>query len=609
MSAGRALARRGAMGPAFLAVAPVYWKGPRIVFQTITALLEKLPAKGRPILLTTLYGFCGGLSAVGFEVGINRFYARTFLHFAKLSSASFLLGTFAVIVLTSLIAGFLLSRFCPEAAGSGIPQLKLAFWKDFGYVPAKVVWVKFVAGILTVGGGASLGREGPTVQLAGGAASQLAGRLGIAKNGRRLAAAAGAAAGLAAAFNAPLASITFVLEEIIEDLNSRMLGSILYAAFLGAFTVELLLDSRPAFNLPQIGTPTWHGYLLAPVAAAAASLVGVVFQMGSLGLRESFRRRPAFRAVPAWLRPSIGGVITWGIGAAVFLHSGHLGIFSLGYDDLNHGLNNQLTWELAALLLAGKLVSTVVGYGTGGCGGIFAPNLFLGAMAGVALSGLTRGLGLHLSSDDHVLLAVVAMSACLGAVVRAPLTSILIVFEMTHEFTLVPALLVGALISQTVSRSLLHHSFYEQVLFDDGHSMRVFMPPRDLRSWRQYPVSAIANFQPVILPPSDVTAQALPAALAAHPGYERFPVGGEGDAAVGVLVRGESETALAAGQVPPVHIVPTCLRDETIGGAQAKLIESSHGMVLVLDAPHGKIIGLLTLHDLLRAQDALAAAE
>ena len=579
------------------------------MFPTIRTLLEKLPAKGRPILLTTLYGLCAGLAAVIFEEGINQFYALTFLRFAQWSPDAFMAATFGLVVATSLIAGFLLSRFCPEAAGSGIPQLKLAFWKDFGYVPVKVVWVKFIAGILTVGGGASLGREGPTVQLAGGAASQLAGRLGIAKNGRRLAAACGAAAGLAAAFNAPLASITFVLEEIIEDLNSRMLGSILYAAVLGALVVHACIGSQPAFSLREINVPTWRGYLLSPLAAALAAVVGVGFQAGSLGLRRGFKHRAAWQAVPAWMRPCLGGLITWAIGVAVFRRTGHLGIFSLGYDDLTDGLNDKLTWGLAAVLLGGKLVATTVGYGTGGCGGIFSPNLFLGAMVGVAMSGFTRAYGIHLSPDDHVLLAVVAMSACLGAVVRAPLTSILIVFEMTHEFALVPALLVGALISQTVSRSLLRHGFYEQVLIDDGQLARTFMPPRDLRSWRQYPVSAIANFQPVVLTPSDVTAPALPAALAAHPGYERFPVGGEGDAAVGVLLRGESETALAAGQAPPVHVAPTCLRDETIGGAQGKLIASSHGMVLILDAPGGKIIGLLTLHDLLRAQDALAAAE
>ena len=145
-------------------------------------------------------------------------------------------------------------------------------------------------------------------------------------------------------------------------------------------------------------------------------------------------------------------------------------------------------------------------------------------MVGVAMSGFTRAWGIHLSPDDHVLLAVVAMSACLGAVVRAPLTSILIVFEMTHEFALVPALLVGALISQAISRGLVAHNFYEQALIDDGQIARTFMPPRDLRSWRQYPVSAIANFQPVVLTSADLaTAAALETALAAHAAYERFP--------------------------------------------------------------------------------------
>ena len=577
----------------------------------LAATLQKLPRNSRPILLTTLYGLCAGLAAVVFEVGINVIFNATFVRFATLGTGVFLAGSFGMVVVTSLIAGFLLSRFCPEAAGSGIPQLKVAFWKDFGYVPVKVVWVKFVAGILTVGGGASLGREGPTVQLAGGLSSQLAGRLGVAKNGRRLAAAAGAAAGLAAAFNAPLASITFVLEEIIEDLNSRLLGSILYAAVLGALVVEALLGARPAFDVRSINIPTWHGYLLAPVAAACAALVGVVFQAGSLGLRTGFRQRPSMIKVPPWLRPTLGGLLTWGIGAVVFLRTGHLGIFSLGYDDLNHGLNDELSWKLAALLLGGKLIATMVGYGTGGCGGIFAPNLFLGAMSGVALSGLVRQAGIHLSADDHVLLAVVAMSACLGAVVRAPLTSILIVFEMTHDFALVPALLVGALISQAVSRAFLHHNFYEQVLLDDGHTTRTFMPPRDLRSWRQYPVSAIANFQPIVLTPDDLrTAATLSDALAAHPAFERFPVAADpaqGRPTPGLLLRSESALTLAAGNPAPVHAASTCLREATIGEAQSLLIESAHGMVLVLDkAEGGVVVGLLTLHDLLRAQDTLA---
>ena len=146
------------------------------------------------------------------------------------------------------------------------------------------------------------------MQLAGGASSQLAGALGVAKNGRRLAAAAGAAAGLAAAFNAPLASITFVLEEIVEDLNSRLLGSILYASVLGALTVEFFLGNRPAFDIQPINVPTWRGYFLSPLAAALAALVGVVFQKGTLGLRASFRSRPMRwgKSRPGCGRPSAG---------------------------------------------------------------------------------------------------------------------------------------------------------------------------------------------------------------------------------------------------------------------------------------------------------------
>ncbi len=154
--------------------------------------------------------------------------------------------------------------------------------------------------------------------------------------------------------------------------------------------------------------------------------------------------------------------------------------------------------------------------------------------------------------------------------------------------------------------------------------MRTFMPPRDLRSWRQYPVSAIANYHPVILTPEDLVPDRLAAALAANPHYERFPVAGSVDIPgsetadptvassappPGLLVRTEAEAAQAAGRPVVVHPAPTCLREQPIGEAQTLLIESPHGMVLVLDAPAGKVVGLLTLHDLLRAQDSLAKDE
>ncbi len=180
---------------------------------TLTAIVDRyrnLPKRTRTVLLTCLYGIGAGFAAVMFQLGMNAVYLRGLVALSRQSSATFLVGSFAVIISASLIVGWLLNSFCPEAAGSGIPQLKAAFWKDFGYVPWRVVWVKLVAGIVSIGGGCSLGREGPSVQLAGALASNLAGVAGEPKQNRRFGAAAGAAAGLAAAFNTPMAAIAFV---------------------------------------------------------------------------------------------------------------------------------------------------------------------------------------------------------------------------------------------------------------------------------------------------------------------------------------------------------------------------------------------------------------
>ena len=551
-------------------------------------------------MLTCVYGLVAGLAAVAFQVGMNTLYRAGIVRLSHGSTTVFLVGSLVVIVATSLVVGWLLSKYAPAASGSGIPQLKAAFWKDFGYVPWRVVWVKYVAGVLSIGGGCSLGREGPSVQLAGGVASNVAGLLGEAKQKRRAAAAAGAAAGLAAAFNTPLAAVTFVLEEIIADLNSALLGSVLLASVIGAFVVHGLVGKQPAFTLTGVDSPSWLVYVLTPGVAAVAALVGVVFQKWTMGLRA---RRKEFRHVPAWMRPALGGVITWALGSAVFIQTGRLGVFSLGYDDLSAGLAMQLGWKLAAVLLGAKLVATVLCYGLGGCGGIFSPTLFLGGMCGICLAGLS-GLAMPLSGPDQLTLAVVGMSACLGAVVRAPVTGILIVFEMTHEFSLVPALMVGALVSQAISRKLCRHSFYEEILVQDGHRLEHVIPPRDLQAWRQLPVSAIARFEPVIA--SDLRAEAVATLLRSHP-YQRFPVVQNGTLA-GVLTRKEVERAVAEKREPKLEAAVTCVPGEKVGELQGKVIESNSLMVVLVDRPGGQVLGVVTLHDVLRAEAAMAEA-
>ncbi len=564
----------------------------------LLALLQKLPGKTRLVVSTCLYGLVASIAAVAFQLVINWiyrfFYQRpstgSFWHFAWIS--------LAVIVVASLIVGWLLNSFSPEAAGSGIPQVKLAYWKEFGFAPRRIAWIKFIAGVISIGGGQSLGREGPTVQIGSNLASSLAGLLGVSKQDRRGASAAGAAAGLAAAFNSPLAAVAFVLEEIIGDLNSRALGSVLLASVIGAFIVHAFIGAQPAFELPAITEPTWRAYLMMPIVAAFAALIGLCFQRGALGLRM---RAKKFHVIPRWLHPLIGGLITWGAGISIFAATGRLGVFALGYDDLSDALAHGMAWRLAALLLAGKFIATIASYGLGGCGGIFSPNLFFGGMCGWLIAGLgSRFLGLNQSDD--LLLAIGGMSACLGAVVQAPVTAVLIIFEMTHQFSVVPGLMLAALVSHVIARRLVRHNFYDEVLLQDGHQMEHVIPPRDLRSWHNLPISAIANFNPIIL--EDLSASALKSALEKYP-YHHFPVIENGRVA-GMLSRPEMEAALAEQRHARLQPARECRPSDAIRASQTSLIDSPTHTLLLTDDSAGKVLAIVTLHDILRAQVSIS---
>jgi len=560
--------------------------------------LSKLQERPRTILKTCAYGIGAGLVAVAFQLTLNGCYRAGISRLSQFSRAEFIWGSLAVISSTSLISGWLLNSFCKDASGSGIPQLKAAFWKNFGYVPFRVIWVKFIAASLQIGGGCSLGREGPSVQLAGAAASQLAGLAGEAKQRRRLAAATGAAAGLAAAFNTPLAGVTFVLEELIGDLNSRLLGSVLLGAMLGALVAHGMIGPQPAFALAAIGEPAWYSYLLVPIVAAAGTLVGVGFQKGSLALRG---RQKEWRVVPGWLRPLIGGLICWALGVAVYLETGKLGVFGLGYDDLSLALTGKLLWQTAALLLVAKFAATIACYGMGGCGGIFSPTLFFGAMTGLVIAGLVQPF-FPLSPDGIAMLTVVSMSATLGAVVRAPVTSILIVFEMTHQFSLVPPLMLAALISQAISRRMARHNFYDSLLEQDGHVVERFAPPRDLREWQKQPVSLLANPNPVVA--DSLEAKSIQVLLQNHP-YGQFPVVISGKIA-GILTRDEAGRALREKRSPVLVEATVCPPDLSLRQVEMQLIESKTGFLVLQNQENGNIQGILTLHDILRAQQTAA---
>lgn len=531
---------------------------------------------------------------------VNLVYSRTFLRFAQGSTLTFVISSLVTVVATSLLVGALLHALTPDAAGSGIPQVKTAYWKELGNIQFKPVLVKFAAGILSIGGGNSLGREGPSVFIGSGVAANAAGAFGTPLRSRRGAAVIGASAGLAAAFNAPLAAITFVIEEIVGELNSRYLGPVVVSSVIGAFVVYALIGRQPAFSLPPIDAVTWLHYLVVPLVAFAAALAGIAFQRATLHWRQRLGRQ---QRIPAWLMPVFGGVLTWVIGCAVFIAFGKIGVFGLGYQDLSSALGNQFEWKIAGIMVGAKLLATIIGYSFGGCGGIFAPTLFIGGMTGYFLSGLAR-LWIPLGQADQIVLTVVGMSACLGAVVRAPLTSILIVFEMTHQFSLIPGLLLGTVISQATARIAGRLNFYDAVLVQDGHELHKIHPPVDLQGWQNLPVSAIANPQPVML--DGLGQEELRQKLARFP-YNSFPLLEKGRVK-GIVTRQALERALAAGAPPEVLKATFCHPEQTVRDIGKKFLESSAYVLLVIDRDTKAIKGIVTLHDLIRAQAAVQEA-
>ena len=354
------------------------------------ASLGRIPENTRGILNTVFYAATAAGSAVAFLWLTNLLFHVTIERLASGSLLLFILGSLGVVGVTSLAAGVLMNRVSPDSAGSGVPQLKAAYWKDLGFVKMRAVIVKFVGGVLTLGGGTSLGREGPSVYVGGGAASGLAAAFGVPKTARRVPAATGAAAALAAAFNTPLAAITFVMEEMLNnEFGSRVLGSVVLAAVLGALIVQAFLGRQPAFSLPSVEGVSWLMYVILPFVAVVASLIGVAFQSLTLLLRAGLRERSR---LPAWLRPLCGALVTWVFGCTVFVITGHTGVFGLGYSDLSLALNNNLLWQAAGLLVVAKFAATVASYAWGGCGGIFSPTLFLGGLTGLFLAGVAGTL-------------------------------------------------------------------------------------------------------------------------------------------------------------------------------------------------------------------------
>jgi CIC family chloride channel protein len=438
--------------------------------RTYAWLLRRLPSEQQRLLAVTILagGLCG-LAAVAFHLSIMGLEVLLIDHANSAPGHSWIWWTILCPAIGGLVAGLGLTYFSPAAAGSGIPQVEVAYALRNGQVTVRETIGKFVLCAIQIGSGASLGLEGPTVQICAGVSSMLArlARLGP-RNSRRMAS-VGMAAGIAAAFNAPIAAVTFTLEELVGDLDQTVLSGIIVAAALAAVVEHSILGSNPVFHiqgnytLAKSSSLVWYALL-----GLLAAVVSVAFTDSLLALRACFRR---LTRVPRWVQPAIGGAATGGI-AALALALFHLnGIAGDPYKTLTLALTGKMTVTAMAVFCVLKLGSTVSSYSSGGSGGIFAPTLFMGAMLGGAVGYLDVAI-FHHSPDSIGAFAVVGMGAVFAATIRAPMTSVLIIFEMTGGYGLVLPLMIANMSAFVLARHWRRTPVYEALLAQDG----IFLP-------------------------------------------------------------------------------------------------------------------------------------
>lgn len=423
----------------------------------------------RLFALTMVIGVSCGLAAVAFHVAIEKTSHLLINRAMSAPNGTWAIWTIVTPTLGALLSGLLLHYVVPNARGSGIPQVKATFAQRGRRLRFRDALGKFMVSTLQIGSGSSLGREGPTVHICAGIASLLGRVTRVSPRSLRRLLPVGAAAGIAAAFNAPIAAVTFTIEEVVGDLDKAVLSGVIVAAALAAVIERSVLGEHPIFNLPQ-GYGLHHASSLVLYAAlgVAAAIVAIGFTDSLLKLRRWFSQS---NVLPHWAKPGIGGLVT-GVLAVIAIYAlKSRGVVGGGYDTLSKALAGHLALKAMLVLGTLKLIATVSSYASGGAGGIFAPSLFIGGMLGGAFGALDVWLFDH-EPDTVGAFALVGMGAVFSGIIRAPITSVLIIIEMTSGYALILPLMIANMTAYGLARHLRPAPIYEALLDQDGIHLR-----------------------------------------------------------------------------------------------------------------------------------------
>ena len=564
------------------------------------------------LVLSLVIGALVGLVVVAFVLLTGRLAA----HMYPAGAAGW--RRVVVPVLGALVSGILLYRFFPEARGSGIPQTRAAIFIHDGRITLHTVVGKFVCCATSLASGIALGREGPSVHIGSGIASVIARRLGMSQAQVRWLVPVGGAAALAAAFNTPIAAVLFSLEEIMGDLHAPILGSIVLSSTTAWMVLHLVLGDEPLFHV----TPYRLVSATELIVYGALGIVGGLGSVGFVKLLLSLRRR--FALLPrtgVWWYPTVGGLLVGLLGYFV------PAVLGVGYDQVDRVLGGDLVLRTVVLLAVLKAIATAVCYASGNAGGVFGPSMFMGAMMGAAVGAVAHGL-LPASTAGPGAYALVGMGTAFAGIIRTPLTSVIMIFEVTRDYTIIVPLMISNLIAFYISQRLQREPLYEALARQDG----LHLPSGESRQHAgRLRVNEAIRESPEPLTPDLQLRHALDrvagSALRSWPvadghGFlgmvrvsdmEKRAASGAADETIGALLAAVAEREGRSRREPlrfaHVH------GDQPLGHALARMGETHHSVLPVVSRANVRLLlGIVTLDDVLTAYgveraDEIAAVE
>ncbi len=407
------------------------------------------------LVLSVFIGVFSGLAVVCFRFAID--WARIYLIGSETVASP--LHLILAPTLAGLVIAVLVIHVFPLSRGSGVNQTKAALYIYNGYIPFRTAIGKFITSSLAIGSGHSLGPEDPSLQIGAGLASLLGRKLHLSRDRMRLIAPVGAAAGLAAAFNAPISAVLFVIEEVIGRWSAGILGSVVLSAVSSVVVMRWFLGSESLFRIPAVG-------LVRPVELIAYSALGIIGGLASsVFSRGIVSLRPRLKDLPRWtqyLQPAAAGLVIGVIGALGFPQ-----VMGAGYEYMDQAIHGRFTWQILAILAGLKILATLCSFVSGTPGGMFAPTLFIGAMLGASVGGLEHALFPHLITSTSTY-ALVGMGVLFAGFLRAPMTSVFMVLEVSGNYSIILPVIIANTFAYVISRGLHPTPIFDVLTRQDG---------------------------------------------------------------------------------------------------------------------------------------------